>query len=229
VDLQRAIEVDPGNLIARRLLAALNATDIGLNITGALPVDRLSDAIEIYEQTLKSERPSALGYQGLGYLLCLTDRKDDALKAAKHSLDLGPGDTDTMALLAYATIEACDYETALSHIRRAIVLSPSKSSFYENLAAYALMGLGQHEACLNYALEATRRIPGNTIAHINVAHALSALGRKREAVARIAELQQRSPGYSTQTPVTQKSFLRDAKVRKAYLDRLRDAGLPDGR
>ena len=228
VDLQCAIEADPGNLPARRLLAALNAADIGLNITGALSADRLSHAIETYEQTLECERPSALDYQGLGYILCWTDRKDDALKAAKRSLELGPGDTDTMALLAYATIEARDYESALSHIQRAIAFSPSKSTIYETLAAYALMGLGQHEACLNYALQATRRAPGNTIAHINVAHALSALGRQRDAAARIAELQQRSPGYSTQTPVTQKSFLRDTKVRRTYLDRLRDAGLPDG-
>jgi hypothetical protein len=81
---------------------------------------------------------------------------------------------------------------------------------------------------LDYALEATRRTPGNTVAHINVAHALSALGRKREATARIAELQERSPGYTIQTPVTQMSFLRDRKVRKGYLSRLRDAGLPEG-
>jgi DNA-binding winged helix-turn-helix (wHTH) protein/tetratricopeptide (TPR) repeat protein len=227
-DLQRVIEIDPDNLIARRLLAALNAKDIGLNITGTLQAEGLFDAIETYEQTLASVRPSALDYQGLGYLLCLTDRKDEALAAAKKSLELGPGDTDTIALLAYVTIEACDYEAALSHIRRAIALSPSKSIFYENLAAYALMGLGRHDACLNYALEATRRTPGNTVAHINVAHALSALGRKREAAARIAELQERSPGYTIQTPVTQMSFLRDRKVRKGYLGRLRDAGLPEG-
>ncbi len=225
-ELLRVIDGDPGDLIARRLLSALNGHDVGLNITGALSPDALSDAIDTYEQTLDAARPSALGYQGLGFLLCLTDRKDEALTAAKKSLELGPSDTDTLALLAYATIEACDYEAALSHIRRATALSPSKSTFYDNIAAYALMGLGQHAACLTYATEAVRRTPGNTIAHINVAHALSALGRKREAEAGIAELLERSPGYTLQTPVTQQSFLRDSKTQKDYLGRLRDAGLP---
>jgi adenylate cyclase len=227
-DLQRVIALDPDNLTARRLLAALNAKDIGLNITGALRADGLSDAIETYEQTLESMRPTALDYQGLGYLLCLTDRKDEALEAAKKSLELGPGDTDTIALLAYATIEACDYEAALSHIRRAIAVAPPRSIYYENLAAYALMGLGQHEACLDYALVAARRTPGNNIAHVNVVHALWALGRKREAALRIAQLKEQSPGFTIQTPVTQMSFLRDRNVRKGYLGRLRDAGLPEG-
>ena len=227
-ELQRAIEVDPGNLTARRLLAALNAKDIGMSITGALPAEALAGEIEIYERTLESVRPSALDYQGLGYLLCLTDRKDAALAAAKKSLELGPGDTDTLALLGYATIEACDYESALSYLKRAIALNPSRSLSYDNLAAYALIGLGQHEACLEYALEATRRQPGNTTAHTNVAHALSALGRTRDAALRITELQERSPSYTIHTPITQMSFLRDGKVQKDYRDRLRDAGLPEG-
>jgi hypothetical protein len=55
-----------------------------------------------------------------------------------------------------------------------------------------------------------------------------ALGRPSEARGHIAELADKNPRLTLDRPVLRYCFVSDPKVRGPYIERLREAGLPEG-
>ena len=227
-ELERAIVLDPRFAPARICLGRFNAMDAGLAISGDLGLKGMAAAMEDIRHGIQLAPALAIGHQALGLALCFTNDKDEAVKAAERSVALGPGDAESMLVLSRAHIEVGQYASALSEIEYAFAINPLSPSCWNQVAALAHFGLGRHGESAAHAAAATKRTPGLTPAYLSSAAALSALGRTREAHARITELLSYSPGVTVQSLKAEGRFVRDPKTQARYLDLLRDAGLPEG-
>ena len=98
------------------------------------------------------------------------------MKALEINPDLGPAHSN----LAFGYLRGCEPEKAVIHGKRALELMPGSRKAYQLLAA-AYLESGQAEASADLSMKMIEADSSFAAAHFNLAVALRALGKDREA------------------------------------------------
>lgn len=119
---QQLWQEEPGNSYAvRGMVRAYHA------------LAQLPQAISLLNQSLEKSKQSSPSAYGLGYVWYLQGRYEEARGKLEEAIRFDPGNALALNALAATLVELKDFEEALKHVRRAVVLVPEELMFYRNL------------------------------------------------------------------------------------------------
>ena len=139
----------------------------------------IDEAISEFKQALECDPNLAEAYVNLGGLYAEAEPAksiDANMKALQINPDLGPAHSN----LAFGFLRTGEPEKAIAHGKRALELMPGSSKAYQLLAA-AYLESGQAEASADLSMKMIEVDASFAAAHFNLAVALRALGKEREA------------------------------------------------
>jgi tetratricopeptide (TPR) repeat protein len=166
------------------------------------------------------------GHVVLGQLYLLKGEREKAIAEFEKALTLDPNSTEALNALGRMHLWSGQPEAALTLFRKAIRLDPHHATkSYINLAQ-TYRQMGQYEE----AIETFKKINPNVQARLNFRLELiacyTALGRKKEAAAEVAEVLKMAPDFSVKE-FSETSPGKDSIHKTSFLDLLRKAGLPE--
>ncbi len=141
----------------------------------------IEEAISEFKQALECNPNLAQAYVNLGGLYMTAD-SDSAksiaanLRALEIDPDLGPAHSN----LAFGYLRSGQPEKAIPHGQKALELMPGSAQSY-HLLATAYLQAGQAEASAELSMKMIEADSSFAAAHFNLAAALGALGKDREA------------------------------------------------
>ncbi len=139
----------------------------------------IAEAISEFKQALECNPNLAEAYVNLGGLYAEAEPAKSIeanMKALEINPDLGPAHSN----LAFGYLRGGKPDKAVAHGKRAIELMPGSPKAYQLLAA-AYLESGQAEASAELSMKMIEANSSFAAAHFNLAVALRALGKDREA------------------------------------------------
>lgn len=142
--------------------------------------DEPTEAAQLLAQVARQHPNSAAAQARLGFALRRAGNTEAAIDALRRALALDANDVDAMAMLATTLGEqgGDGLDQAAGLYRRALALAPARAEIWSNLA-WTLAEIGQLDAALNAANEATRRDPELPAGHYH----LGLIQQRRNALA----------------------------------------------
>lgn len=137
------------------------------------------EAISEFKQALECDPNLAEAYVNLGGLYAEAEPAKSIeanMRALEINPDLGPAHSN----LAFGYLRGGEPEKAVAHGKRALELMPGSPKAYQLLAA-AYLESGQAQASADLSMKMIEADDSYAVAHSNLAVALRALGRDREA------------------------------------------------
>ncbi len=173
--LRRALELDPGLLLARYNLGR------ACQLLG-----QVGEAIAHYQAVLQLDPDHSEAHNNLGLLLQSQGQPDAASQHFQKALARSPLFVDAHNNLGSALAEERRWEEAMLRLRKALQIEPASADAHNNLGkVYGARGeLAEATACFRHAVSAD---PSHWVAHFNLGRALEAAGRKSEARAAYRE------------------------------------------
>ena len=150
-----ALELDPDNTEAHRILGLLFAARAGSR--GAAPED-LDRAIDHLERARDPQSPDLALYLTLGRLYLGSQNVSAAIEVLNEVLDAEPQFAEALALLAQAYEAEGRWDEAAAAYERAILVGPRNVRYRRQLAT-ALVNAGQVERALGVLRELVRARP----------------------------------------------------------------------
>jgi tetratricopeptide (TPR) repeat protein len=138
-----------------------------------------AEAVSEFKQALECDPKLAEAYVNLGCLYSDDEpakSMDANLKALEFKPDLAPAHTN----LAFAYLRSGEPGKAILHGKKAFELMPGSPKAYQLLAS-AYLQAGQAEASAELSMKMIEADDSFAAAHFNLALALRALGKEREA------------------------------------------------
>jgi tetratricopeptide (TPR) repeat protein len=202
--LDRALEIDPRNLIALsnkgtvliqlgRLAEAITCFDkvlaidprngIAWNEKGrALAnLNRCEEAISCHDEALIINSRDALAWSNKGRALAALGRFEDGMRCDEQALAIDPQDATAWYNKGAALTQLKRHEEAIRCYDRALAINP-ENTFAWNNKATALGQLRRHEEAIGCVDRALAVDPRDTFAWTNKGVELHALGRRDEAI-----------------------------------------------
>lgn len=229
VDLQRAVELDPGYAPAWLYLGWVEAIAIVFKWSDDLDFSDLDDAIGKVEKAIELDPMLATAYQALGLLRAYDGDAQGALEAAKRSVELGPGDADNLLFLGRAHASVGEFDQAIALTQHAIALNPSRPSYYDYYLSRSLWGRDEFEEINMAANECLTKAPGFTACRVFQIVSHVEMGNADQAAQAVAALLERSPNFTVEDAVTSVGFPGHEKSNKRLARQLNEAGLPADR
>jgi Flp pilus assembly protein TadD len=171
----RALEVDPGNWMAHRIL--------GQTLAAA---GDTAGAIAEYRRALEFQPDNAYVLADLGVALLARGQTDEGIGALRRALELEPLLTAGRGALGRALASRGDFGGATAELREAVRLAPGDAAAHYNLGL-ALALSGDHAGAAASLRKALRLDPASADALTNLGLVLAAEGRLDEAAARHRE------------------------------------------
>ena len=192
---QTAVRLDPG---FSRPWAGLSFTHWQNAFQGWGERERETDlAYRCAAEGLMADEFDPAAHWAMGRALWLRGQIADSLEALDVSVTLSPNFALGHYARAFVHCQSGDPRTTLEAADRSRALSPHDPLLFAMLScrATALMRLGRHDEAADWALRAVAQ--PNAHAHIFslTAYCLALAGRHDEALAAVAALHQRWPGY----------------------------------
>ena len=225
--LRRAVALDPGFIAAKGALAGLHAVRFG---QGWAEDEDVAEAVRCAREVVEGENdsdPTALAWAANA--LAHVGRDCEAgLAAADRALALAPNAAQILHLNGSIRTYIGDAEAAICHLERAMRLSPvDPAKFYVfTPLGQAHFIAGRYAEAAEWALRALRERPTYLAASRLLVASLAQLGRCEEAAGAVHALLSAAPGYTVSKAAAHMA-LRHPPARKAILDGLRQAGLPE--
>lgn len=166
--------------LKERLAFEPNSATLHYNLGLAYTNRRLfAEAVSEFKQALECDPNLAEAYVNLGGLYAGTEPEKSIeanMKALEINPDLGPAHCN----LAFGWLRGGEPGKAVEHAKRALQLMPGSTKAYQLLAAAYLVS-GQAEASARLSMEMIEADSSFAAAHYNLAVALRAMGKDREA------------------------------------------------
>lgn len=221
----RAIELDPSYGRAYGALAFTMTVAFRRGWTDT-PIETLARALELAKNGVALDDSIPQTHWALGYVYLMRKELESAEAAAMESLAVAPNYADGYGLLALINNNLGNPEKAIELINRGMQLNPYYTWDYPYNLGRAYYTLGRYEDAIS-ALEKARERNEN-VAPIKLYLIASYVrsGREGDAEWEAQELQMVNPTETISH--TEKSIpISDPELRKAFLDDLRAAGLPE--
>jgi len=171
--------------------------------------------------------PSALAHQAASRLHVDRQQHETAIAQAQRALALDPNDANSYLAIAYALIYAGRPQKALGFVEKAMRLDPHYPDYYLFILGLAHFHLDRYEEAVTFFEKALKLNPENYVPLIPLTAAQAHLGRKKEAAATIAKLQNVLPAIVTIALVRRGSLFKYKNLpdRNRLLAGLRKAGM----
>jgi len=173
------------------LLSAENYTHAGCSLGTMLALNgRVTEAIRVFESSLRIEPDYADGHNNLGIALWQAGKRSEAIREYEYALRLNPDFADVHVILGTALVQMDKPEEAIPHYEEALqIYTNGSSSVFKYGVAAANVDIGNvllaqgkvPDAAAHYE-EALRFNPDNVEAHYNLGAALIKLSRLEEAI-----------------------------------------------
>jgi superkiller protein 3 len=215
--VDRALEIDPDNVIAQSFDSLMNGSagneppKIAAPISGALPrrfgsiyyslgnaflaQGRPNEAIESYRRAIEISPPHPQALIGIGNALLLQGKLEDAATTYHQALRIDPGLAEAHHALAVALHREGKLDQALDQYRKAIDLKPDFAVAYEDLGDL-LFGIGHMDDAIAQYRKAIDLAPGMATAYNGLGAALAARGDLEGAVASYKQAHDLEPGWT---------------------------------
>jgi adenylate cyclase len=163
---------------------------------------------------------------GISFIYERRKRFDDAVGAARRSVELDTNYADGYAQLASALIQAGHPKEGLEAVETAMRLNPARPFFYLDVFGRANFMLGRYEESARVYEEVVRNNPGFISGHRGLAAAYAYLDRIEDAEWEGAEILVLQPDFSLRQERVSNAFKRQEDTER-YIEGLRQAGLPE--
>jgi superkiller protein 3 len=215
--VDRALEIDPSNVIAQSFDSLMNESArgtparIAAPISGVLPrrfgsiyyslgnaflsQERPEEAIESYRRAIEISPPHPQALIGIGNALLLQGKLEDAATTYRQVLRIDPGLPEAHHALAVALHRQGKLNEALTQYQKAIDLKPDFAVAYEDLGDL-LFGIGHMDDAIAQYRRAIDLAPGMASAYNGLGAALAARGDLQGAVASYRQALDLEPGWS---------------------------------
>jgi adenylate cyclase len=209
---EQAIAADPDYAYAYRILGVTHLIDFYLGMSES-PKKSIKLAMESFKKAVTLDGSLASAHAGVGYVLVMMRKYDEAVRIGKKAFDLEPNSPDVIK--TYAAILTYDgrWEEAIPLFRLALRLNPKPSPDYYRSFCHALRLSGQHEEAIALLRKVTEQEPNDLLGHLMLAVAASMGGFDEEAKAVARELLRIDPQFSVKrlkAPFKDKVHLRNA-------------------
>lgn len=205
--LKLAVEIDPGDRLARTRLA--------------MSLFKMNQFAEAAEQ-FGAMGPDAYSDPGIAYAYAFSlVRMKDAKQAADVLARLSSMPLPADALVAvgdlYATLD--DYEHAITVYRRVIAANPNTPGLHLKVGA-SLLRMSKPDAAIPELRTELQIAPDNTEASYNLAYALLENSQKDEGLALLRKVVEKNPGYAEAQYLLGKTLVTEQKFQEAvpYLE-----------
>jgi class 3 adenylate cyclase/tetratricopeptide (TPR) repeat protein len=161
----------------------------------------------------------------LGNVRLLQRRHDEAMRIAREAVAIRPGCTNANGFLANVLLHCGQPESALTHIKQAIRLSPVYPPWFLEILAACYRESGQIGLAAAAANEVLRLNPESVQGRVILASAMVRAGASAEARRVGAEILALDDGFRT-SRFGELQVYRDRRVVERLVADLREAGLP---
>jgi len=223
---QEAIALDPEYGGGYVLLAHTHLDEIWFNMTK----DRAKSL-----QTAEQLTQKAIGLSGedsdslrlLSMVFLLRNQYEKALIQAQKAVELAPSSAENLWWLGVVLRFAGRYDEAILHLEKAIRLNPVTPIMYLNNLAFAYAFSGQYEKAIPLWIRAIERNPDYLFAYSGLTFAYQMSGNETKAREAVAQVLRIKPNFSVKRSAGEANPIKDADLKKRYMDAQRKAGLPD--
>ena len=227
----RAIEADPGIVLAHALVARSHAADV---IAGRStdPEAGMAAAQAAAARAMELDARSEEAHAARGFVLALSGRLREAIDILERGRALNPNNATVFGLLGYARLQPAiaDPSGALAAAREALRLSPTDPFAWSRhlMIGEALLQLGDYEAALQ-ALDVARNDPNADWkpAHAAAIAALAA-GRPELTPGLLAEARAHAPELTLALLRRYQPWLFTVPNLAVLTEQLVELGLPRG-
>jgi adenylate cyclase len=223
--LERAAQCDPHYAKAVALIGLTHYFDVRFHYAlSREDSERKASEFTSKALLLNPEEPYAVWMQAL--IQSLQGQFEDAVATMKRALAKSPGDANCWLGMARVLVNAGRAAEAEPAIRYAIRLNPFYPVNYLAVLGDVLIQLGRSSEALTVFDEILRQQPNYISAHLHLAGLHGQLGDRMRARAAVAEVLRLDPNY--RIPAAAAFYLSaDVARKRAFLENLRAAGLPD--
>jgi TolB-like protein/Tfp pilus assembly protein PilF len=206
---KEAIAIAPDYAYAHRILGVSHIMDFYLGMSES-PKKSIKLAMDSYKKAVELDESLAIAYAGMGYVLVMMRKYDEAIRLGKKAFDLEPNSPEVIK--TYASILTFDgrWKEAIPLFRLALRLNPN--GYYRSFG-HALRLSGQHEEAIALLKKAIEHEPNDLLAHLMLAVSASMGGFDKEAKAAAKELLRIDPQFSVKrlkAPFKDKIHMRNA-------------------
>ncbi len=221
----RAIELDPGYGRAYGALAFTMAVAFRRGWTNT-PVETLARALELAKKGVALDDSIPQTHWALGYVYLMRKELESAEAAATRSIAVAPNYADGYGLLALIHNNLGHPQKAIELINRGMELNPYYTWDYPYNLGRAYYTLGRYEDAISALEKARERNENAAPIKLYLIASYVRSGRVGDAEWQAEELQMVNPSETISH--TEKSIpISDPELKKAFLDDLRAAGLPE--
>jgi tetratricopeptide (TPR) repeat protein len=154
-----------------------------------------TDAMTLYQATLRENPDSWLAHGNLGGVLSEAGRLPEAIAHYQQALRLHPDFPDAHNNLCSALRDSGQLAQAIQHCREALRLRPNFPESHNNLGN-ALRDSGQLAEAIEEYRQALQLRPDYPAAHNNLGTALAQAGRLQEGIAHLQQAVRLQPDYA---------------------------------
>lgn len=175
-------------------------------------------------RALDDRQPDA--YAMLGCLALHRREHDDAIALGRKAIELGPSIADNFALLGMILSYSGHADEGLELIEKAIRLSPHFPDWYLGMAGIAYDQLERYDDAIAVAKARLARNPDNIFSDFRLAAIYQKLARYHDAGRHAVQALRKNPSLCLSQIRVSEPY-KDQAALDAYLDLLRNAGLPE--
>jgi adenylate cyclase len=223
--LERAVECAPTYSKAAALVSLTHYFDVRFNST---PSKEESKRKAAEWATTALELDPSDQYAAIVRCLVMTfdGRFEEAVEGMRQVIERSPNDAFCWLVLARLLVNAEQPQEAEQAIRHAMRLNPFYPINYLAVLGDVLVHQGLTQEALNVFHELVKRQPDYISAHLHLAGLYASLGEMERARAAVVEVLRINPQYRVAAAA---SFYlsADENRKRAFLDSLRNAGLPE--
>ncbi len=190
------------------------------------PNETRRQAGEWAERAVAMEDADGQAHTVLGNVRLLERRFEEALTIARKAVEVRPGCTNANGFLANVLLHCSEIPAALTHVRRAIRISPVYPPWFMEILSGAYRECGQHDFAVTTAQEGIRLAPKSVNGRALLASSLMRGGWPDEARRVARQLPEIDAGFSVAQFAARQPF-RDPAVVERFAEDLRSAGLPN--
>ena len=151
---------------------------LGVELTNC---DRLSEAIEHYQEAVRLKPDWAAAHNNLGAAFTESGRLEEAIEQYQQAVQLQPENPSAHFNLAGVLKTMGRLPEAIEHYQQSVRLQPDHAESHYNLAN-SLAKSGRPAEAVEHYQEAIRRQPDDAPAHVNLGAVLGELGRLPESL-----------------------------------------------
>ena len=178
------------------------------------------------EKAVVLEDADGQAHTVLGNVRLLQRRYEEAMEVARGAVVIRPGCTNANGFLANVLLHCGEPQDALTHIKRAIRLSPVYPPWFLEILAASYREAGEIGLAVTAAQEVLRFAPRSIQGRVILASSLVRAGWVAEAKRVGAEILTEDEGFSL-SRFSERQVFRDKAVVERIVGDLSEAGLPE--